>query len=380
MVDGHQKPRVFISSVLNNFQIYREIARTAVEEAGGDPILVNEDFPALDASPRNTCLDAVASSDAFILILGSSGGSVTPSGKLVIEEEYEEARRRKIPVFAFLEGTERDEPAASLAKNVSSYVEGKFRKTFSSKEELRSVIVDSLSQSLKVMSIPTTNTSKIQAAVQEFRQRSDETRLNVVIAPVRDNEVIDPVTMEDSDFKDSLIDLVHNRRIKLFPYDRSTEVSFENGHIIVYQRNDHRSGNFITLIVSEKGVLQVITNVVEQNKNPLNIQSAFEIDEQMIEKTLLSVFSFAAEFYKQRDPHRKYHDFYYAVALAGIGYKRMGRSSEKKQSYPMNMGGSDMVVAFDQPRHIDYADFDNPSSEIQRVLAMLRRQVNKDVV
>lgn len=379
MANRHQKPRVFVSSVVNNFQSHREAARAAVEEAGGDPILVNEDFPALDTSSRNTCLDAVASSDAFILIVGPSGGSVAPSGKLVIEEEYEEARRRKIPVFAFLEDTERDEPTALLAKTVSDYVDGTFRKTFSSMEELHDAIVDSLSQSLKVMSIPTTNTSQIQAAVQEFGQRSDETRLNVVIAPVRDDEVIDPVTMEDSVFKDSLIDLVHNRRVKLFPYNRSTEISIESGHIIVYQRNDHRSGNFITLTVSEKGVLQVITNVVEQNRNSLNVQSAFEIDEQMIENTLRSVFICAAEFFRQHDPHRKYHDFYYAVALAGIGYKRMGRSSEKKQSYAMNMGGSDMVVAFDQPRHIAYADFDSPNPEIQRVLAMLRRQVNKDV-
>lgn len=378
MANGHQKPRVFVSSVVKNFQDYRAVARIAVEEAGGSPILVNEDFPALDASSRNTCLDAVASSDAFILILGSSGGSVAPSGKLVIEEEYEEAQRQKIPVHVFLEDIERDESAANLAGTVSDYVEGTFRKTFSNSEDLRRAIVNSLSQRLQIMNIPTTDTNQLQTAVQDFGQRSDETRLNVVIAPVRDDEVIDPVTMEDTGFRDSLIDLVHSRHVKLFPYSRSTDVSCENGYIILYQRNDHRSGHFITLSVSEKGVLQVIASIVEQNSSPMNLKSAFEIDEQLIENVLQSVFSFAGEFFRQQDPHRKYHDFYYTAALAGIGYRRMGRSSEQKQSYPINMGGSDMVIAFDQPRHIDHHDFDNPDSEIQRILAMLRRQVNQD--
>lgn len=378
MVNEHQKPRVFISSVVNNFKHYREAAGAAVEEASGVPLLVNEDFPALDESARNACLDAVASSDAFILIVGPSGGSVAPSGKLVIEEEYEEARRQKIPIFIFLEDTDRDEAAASLSKAVSDYVDGRFRKTFSSPEELHSAIVNALSKKLQIMKIPMTDTNQLQAMVQDFGDRSDETRLNVVIAPVREDEVIDPVTMEDTSFRDSLIDLVHSRLVKLFPYNRTTDISFENGHIIVYQRNDHRSGNFITLSVSEMGTLQVIANVIEQDRNPMNLKSAFEIDEQLIDNVLQSIFSFAGEFFRQQDPHRKYHDFYYTVALAGIGYRRMGRSSEQKQSYPINMGGNDMVVAFDQPRRIDHNDFDNPAKEIQRVLALLRRQVNQE--
>jgi hypothetical protein len=68
------RPRVFVSSVIEGFQAYRQAAARAVEAAGGEPVLVNEQFPSLAASSRNACLDAVESCDSFVLILGARGG------------------------------------------------------------------------------------------------------------------------------------------------------------------------------------------------------------------------------------------------------------------------------------------------------------------
>jgi hypothetical protein len=86
------RPRVFVSSVVEDFQAYREADRAAIHAAGGEPILVNEDFSSMQTSSRNACLDAVASSDIFVLTIGARGGWRAPSGRLVVEEELEEAR------------------------------------------------------------------------------------------------------------------------------------------------------------------------------------------------------------------------------------------------------------------------------------------------
>jgi uncharacterized protein DUF4062 len=56
--------RVFVSSLIDDFAKYRRAARTGIERAGCEAVLVNEDFPADPRSSRNACLDAVASSDA----------------------------------------------------------------------------------------------------------------------------------------------------------------------------------------------------------------------------------------------------------------------------------------------------------------------------
>jgi hypothetical protein len=75
------RSRVFVSSVVEGFQAHREAARTAIHAAGGDAILVNEDSPSIQTSSRNACLDAVASSDIFVLVVGErAAGEPRPDG------------------------------------------------------------------------------------------------------------------------------------------------------------------------------------------------------------------------------------------------------------------------------------------------------------
>ena len=126
------KPRVFVSSVVEGYIDYRMAARRAILAAGGEPLLVNEDFPSVHASPRNACLEGVESCDLMLSIVGSRGGWTTPSGALVVEEEYEHARHRKIPVLIFIQDTPRDSAADAFASRLSDYVDGLYRRTFQS--------------------------------------------------------------------------------------------------------------------------------------------------------------------------------------------------------------------------------------------------------
>ena len=80
------RPRVFVSSVMEGFEEFRLAAKNGIIAAGSEPLLI-EDFPALPISPRNACIDGVASCDIHIAIVGNRGGWVAPSGKLVVEEE-----------------------------------------------------------------------------------------------------------------------------------------------------------------------------------------------------------------------------------------------------------------------------------------------------
>jgi hypothetical protein len=50
------RPRVFVSSVIEGFEAYRQAAARAIDAAGAESVLVNEQFPSLAASSRNACL------------------------------------------------------------------------------------------------------------------------------------------------------------------------------------------------------------------------------------------------------------------------------------------------------------------------------------
>lgn len=67
------RTRVFVSSVIEGFAEYRQAARSGIEQAGGEAVLVNEDFPSQTSSSRNTCLDAIDSCDVFLSC--SAGGA-----------------------------------------------------------------------------------------------------------------------------------------------------------------------------------------------------------------------------------------------------------------------------------------------------------------
>ena len=134
------RARVFVSSVVDGFEAFRQAAREGIIAAGGEPVLVNEDFPSLTMSSRNACLDAVDSSDILISLIGARGGYITPSGKLVVEEEYERAVARKRPVLVFLQNTARDDSAVAFTKKLSDYIDGAHRRTFTTVDDLSTEI------------------------------------------------------------------------------------------------------------------------------------------------------------------------------------------------------------------------------------------------
>ena len=113
-----QRPRVFISSVMEGYAPFRDAAGKGIHQAGADPVRA-EDFPAAGHSPRNECLDGVRSADALVLILGERYGFVGPSDNAVTEEEYEEAKRTH-RVLVFLEDDAFREPRKLVGDFIAS--------------------------------------------------------------------------------------------------------------------------------------------------------------------------------------------------------------------------------------------------------------------
>src|SRR5258708_2785989 len=106
------------------------------------PILI-EDFPSLDMSSRTACLDLVKSSDVYVAVIGDRSGS-SPLGKPVVQQEFDEARVRKLPRLLFIQETTRDSESEALLQHLSDFVHGRFRTTFKTPEELRVAIATAL--------------------------------------------------------------------------------------------------------------------------------------------------------------------------------------------------------------------------------------------
>jgi hypothetical protein len=378
------RPRVFVSSVIEGFDVQRQAARDAIRAAGGEPILVNEDFPSVNASSRNACLDAVASSDFFVLIIGARGGWRTPSGRLVVEEELEEARRRRLPTLVFIEDVEQDADAKNLSRKVSDYVDGYFRVRFRGPEELRRELERALRPLFETAQRPAVNPNELSVYFEHSYKVGDQTTLRFVLVPERREEIIDPVRLGSGDFVDRLLELGHSKSIGLFSYQRAKEPPLlSNDSLIIEQPagNDWRRGiQAVRMELHESGELVLDSNVTGRTEraNSSDVMGMFRIAIEDVEAALAADFRFASAVYEEVDPHKRHQRLFWNAALSNLGYRSFARNPQPEQAYTMDTSErNDPAVAFPVGRPIDRLILSQPATEIERTIHTWTKKQNR---
>lgn len=369
------KLRVFVSSVVEGFQEYRAAARQGIENAGGEPILVNEDQPAASSSSRNACLDLVQSSDIYVMIVGARGGWTSPSGKLVVEEEFEYARKRKIPQLVFLQSVTRDADADRLALAASNYTDGVFRKTFSTATELAALVESAVRSALQPMSLPITSPSTVQARLTAAERNNGYPSLRFVLAPERREEVITPMAIESSDFSRRTLEMGHSGGEPLFSYGHGKDATVKDGVLTIDQRGDQRRshGDSVTLRVDEFGIIEIVKALGTERRD--QFASGVELQVDDITGALRTCFGFSNAFYGKIDPHARHTRFLWGAAILDLGHRLITRDTTPKQSYGMaTFRPAGPLVAFDEPRVADRRELADPDDAISRAVTMFERK------
>ena len=157
--------KIFVSSVIEGFEKYRESAKKAIQLMQYHPVMA-EDFPSTPYSPEEACLTKVRESDAFVLILGKSYGSKNANDISATHAEYLEAKKANKPIFAFIQEISMDAEQTKFKKEVEQYEGGLLRTKFSKPEELKDGIVSALAN-FKITHTPLKN----EKSEKEFKAR-----------------------------------------------------------------------------------------------------------------------------------------------------------------------------------------------------------------
>jgi len=189
-----------------------------------NPILI-EDFPSLDKSSRTACLDLVESSDIYLVVIGDRPGS-SPLGKAVVEEEFDEARKRKIPRLLFIQNTSRDEETDALVYRLSDFVNGRFRTTFETPEDLQVTILAAL-KALPNFSMNQNQHSLIDQLL-DSRTDGNTVVLRLALVPERQDEVWDVLDFDRDEFRRSIFQLAHGDAVRLFDFEQGPNRSEVN--------------------------------------------------------------------------------------------------------------------------------------------------------
>jgi len=374
------QPRVFVSSVIDGFAEYRAAAKRGIINAGGEPVLA-EDFPSLTLSPRNVCLDGVVSCDVFVVIVGSQGGSVSPSGRLVVEEEYEEARRRKIHILAFIQNTKQDERAENLAGKLSDYVDGGFRQTFVTPDDLQKQIEKALKPIIQDYINPKVNMDTLNERLSNSYEIRGETVMRLVFMPDRIDEFIDPVYLESSELRNQILQMGHSPQVQLFSYERPKKTEIEVNSIIILQSDENRHQPFVDevrLEITTEGLVTVDTNVTNcvARDHLQEVYCSMVLLEDDVVGKLNKYFAFISNFFEIKDKYKRYNRFLYNAALSNIGYRTLkAKLPQGNSSYSMNDYGNKVIIAFDKPRLVTRELLVKPEKEIDAILTLFRRRM-----
>jgi hypothetical protein len=373
------KPRVFVSSIMQGFNDCREAARLAILAAGGEPVMA-EDFAITTASPRNACLDGVASSDVCIVVVGDRGGWTAPSGKLVVEEEYEEAKRQHKIVAVYVQNGARDGDADRLVKTLSDYVSGHFRATFDNCADLERVLRDKLPAILAPLDLPMTRNGVLGTKLREPYAVQQETTLRLVIVPERQEEVIDKLTIGTNEFAEDVLAIAHQRNVKLFDYRSAKSSRLERNVLVVEEHPPSRYSGAPAarrIELSPDGVVVVDAVVSFSTTSADDIAgttATFFLVKGDVVAALSAAFGFAAELFEKIDPYKRHQRFHYAAVVSGIGFRSLVERAERRSSYSMARNLEEPLVV-EAGRLIGRDALAQPSAETSRIVTLLEREI-----
>lgn len=376
------RQRVFVSSVIDGFEAFRDAARRGVEAAGADPVMV-EDFPSLATSPRNACLDGIENCDYLASIVGERGGWTAPSGHLVVEEEFEYARRRNRPVLAFIQDVSRDRSAEKFVRVLSDYVSGGFRTTFRTPAELQRQVERAVGERIGTMIPRTSQERDLSSYFQESRRDySLLTILRSVFIPERDEEVVDPVRISSSELQQQIYELGHASNVGFFSYAHAKTGSVEGSNLVIEQvptGGRHGEGEYARLVLSEAGAIVVDANVTGRVRrgNRTDLLDSMVVATEDVEAVLAGSFRFAEALYRALDPFERHERVHYNVGIRGLGHRMLERNPQARSAMTMSMRGDSDLVAYDRSRIVSRATLREPRAEIERIVTVLQRKANE---
>lgn len=337
----------------------------------------------MPVSPRTACLDAVASCDACLVIIGRRGGWTTPSGRLVVEEEYEEAKLRSLPVVVLVGDVERDDDADRLAKRVSDYVDGHFRQTYSAPEEIEGLARDTVRPLVAEWEMPMSDSDVIQRRLDQRPSGHQGPRVHVVMGPERKDQLVSPLKLGEDTLVRRLYAIGHLPSVQLFSYEGSMSSSIDSrtDELTLRQSSPRGPSNeSVAARITPGGLIDVEAQIERDSSVATRAGAAsmtgFVILEGDVLRVVQASLAFAHTTYDELDPYERFGRLRVNAALVGHGARPMMKDPPAGRSVTMSMHSPDPIVAFTEPQPTTRQGLRNPTELSAEIVGLFARRLN----
>ena len=377
------RPRVFVSSVMKGYEEYREATRVGIRQAECDAVLA-EDFAAQSASSRNACIDGVQRADALVLLLGPRYGWVAPSGRSATEEEYQEARRQQMPILVFVQdGISRDPDQQAFVAKIEDYIHGHFRKSFQSSDDLEQLVKEAV-MDRNWGAVPQQldgAEGRIRAALS---RRPPDNQYSVwmktVWTTLRTEEVVDPLTLTDDDFKNQVLRLGHDCEPRLLRYERPKQTEASASRLSIIQgalRGAMADEDATAVAIHADGTLAVLQNITgnRSGHDPnLGIVTMHRLDPKVVCDRLERAWSFAVAWWNLHDRFLRHDSLLYNVGLYDIGHRSFEDPGDYRPGHGLPVPPEcphNPLIVLNSAKRVARSGLNSPGAEITRITRMI---------
>ena len=377
------QPRIFVSSVMADYQEYREAASAGIRQAGCDAVLA-EDFAAQGTSSRNACLDGVQTADALVLLLGPRYGWIAPSGRSATEEEYQEARHRHMPILVFVQdGLSREPDQQDFIARVEDYIHGHFRRSFQSPDDLRRLVKEAvIERDLEADSQHLAGAKgRIRAALH---RRPPDNRYTVWMktawTTLRDEEVVDPLTLTNEGFKNRVLRLGHDCEPSLLRYERPKQPKASASRLSIIQGalgGAMAEEDATVVAIHADGTLTVLQNVSNDRSGHdpnLSVVTMHRLDPNVVRDRLERAWSFAVAWWNEHDRFLRHDSLLYNVGFYDIGRRAFQDPGEHTWRgglpIPPECPHNPLIV-LEPFRRVSRSGLNSPGAQITRIIKMV---------
>jgi hypothetical protein len=374
--------KVFVSSVIRDFEQERAAAKAAVEALRLHPVMA-EDFGAKPYSAQIACLEGVRASDIYVGIFGARYGFVTAAGISVTEEEFLEARKRGLPILCFIqEGTKEPEQETFLAR-LKDYKEGYHVAFFRTPEQLTRLVVQGINDLVGQPDVTNLDIAGAETHLEHHRWGERERHswngdsdpwLGAVIFPSRQGEqYLSSIELGRQALQDQLLQpaLFGSGAILRRELGIDTKEGLDH---LAFEQHDDRQRLAAKIAVHTDGTLVYGFAPGDRDRHRHSILRSFVIDQDEVQRRLTAFLAYADHFYGQLEHGPVIASVYLGVSLSGIAQKQFGRLPDVEPnpvSIPMSQ--HEKVLRFPQkPRRVaraDLADATRLGEELTELIA-----------
>ena len=323
--------RVFISSVIRDFGVERQAAEAAVTLLRHQPLMA-EDFVAKPQSPQSACLDGVATSDIYIGVYGTRYGYVAPrSGLSATEEEFQEARKRGLPILCFVSRENKDDDQSQFLARVMGYEDGYTIARYESPSDLKDQIVKALNDYFGDTSVNLLDRGAAASHLVKHRWGAvsppqHDVSLGLVVFPARMGE--EYFTLRDlacKDMQDAFLKDAIFSSPALLPREQGVQTEDGRDFVEFSQTGNGFDERQRRLSVHSDGTITFGCILGTEPRSGLyNIVRASIIDQEEVHRCIEMFLRYAAGVYSHTDRSELISRLYFGGSLSGIRDKGFG--------------------------------------------------------